>query len=326
MAADVDHPPAIDPALHERLHRWVTASLISPAEADAIEVFEAHLREAEPRRIPMITEALAYVGAALAAAAAAVLLGERWDELTPGVRVASIAIAFTVAFTSGAVLRGRRRDPAIERLTSVLWSVATGLFGWLAWLVAYDLLDLRGDAPALWCGVAITVLGGALYLALREGLQQIAVLAGILTIVGASIGPGAGLTLTVWGVGVAWTALGALDRLPPQRAAFIGGPLVALWAPLALTDGGEGIWMWLGLATAVGLIAVSLALHQNVLLGFGTVGVFAYLIRVFVRLFGDSAAMPVALLVAGGIVIVVAVWLARRSAAGVSRSARRSPS
>lgn len=326
MPADLDHPPAIDPALRERLHRWVAASLISPAEADAIGAFEARLREVEPRRIPMITEALAYVGAALAAAAAVVLLGERWDELTPGVRVASVATGFAVAFVGGALLHGRRRDPAIVRLTSVLWAVATGLFGWLGWLIAYGLLDLRGRVPALVCGIAVTVLGGALYVDLREGLQQIALFAGVLTIVGASIGDGTGLMVALWAIGVVWIVLGALHRLPPERAAFIGGPLVVLWAPMALGNGGDGVGVWIGLATAVMLVVASLVLREGVLLGFGTVGVFAYLIRVLVHLFGDTAAMPITLLIAGAVVIGLAVWLARRSTRAISRSARRSPS
>lgn len=328
MPADLDHPPSTDRALREQLRRWVDASLISSAEADAIRAFETHVHEVEPRRIPMIAEALAYVGASLAAAAGVALLGERWGDLTPGVRMASVSTAFAVAFVGGVLLRGRRGDPAIERFMSVCWGVATGLFGWLAWLLAHDVLELRGSTPVLWCGIAITALGGVLYLFLREGLQQIAVFAGLLTIVGASVAPGTGLALVVWGIGVGWTVLGALDRLPPERAAFICGPLVALWAPIALTDGGQGYGMWLGLATAVGLIVASLGLHQTVLLAFGTIGVFAYVIRVLVRVFGDTAAMPVALLITGAIVVAVAVWLARRSpgSASASRSARRSPS
>jgi hypothetical protein len=325
MHADLDHRPS-DPALHAKLHRWVAASLITSAEADAIEAFEERPLEAQPRRIPMITEALAYVGAALAAAAGAVLLGESWNDLTPGVRVAAVSLAFAVAFVSGALLRGRGADPAIVRLTSVLWGVAAGLFGWLGWLIAYDILELRGRAPALACGIAVTVLGGALYLVLREGLQQIAVFAGILTIVGASLADGMDMMVAVWAVGAAWIGLGALHRATPERAAFIGGPLVVLWAPMALGEVEGDVGMWLGLATAVALIVTSLALHQPLLLGFGTVGMFAYLIRVLVRLFGDTAAMPVALLVAGATVIVVAVWLARRSTREASRSARRSPS
>jgi hypothetical protein len=325
MPEDLTHPPPIDPALHEKLHRWVAASIISPAEADAIQAFEARPLEAEPRRVPMITEALAYVGAALAAAAAVVLLGDRWEELTPGVRVAAIGAGAVVAFAAGALVR-RSSDPAMVRLTSVLWAVATGLFGWLAWLVAHDLLEHRGSVPALACGIAITVLGAALYAALRQALQQIALFAGILTTVGASLGEGTDTSLAVWTVGVTWLVLGAIRRLPPERAAFIGGSVVVLWAPIALTDGGEGFGMWLGLATAVALVVASLTLHETVLLGFGTVGVFGYVIGVLVRLFGDTAAMPIALLVAGAIVIAVAIGLSRRSTRDASRSARRSPS
>lgn len=40
-------------------------------------------------------------------------------------------------------------------------------------------------------------------------------------------------------------------------------------------------------------------------------GVFGYLVRVLVRLFGGTAGMPIALLAAGAIVLAVAVGLAR---------------
>ncbi len=327
MSADLDHRPPMDPTLHAKLLRWVEQSLITPTEADAIETFEARRAEPTPRRVPLLTEALAYVGAALAGAAAAVLLGERWNDLTPAVRAASVGTAFVVTLAAGWVLR-RNDEPAIARLTSVLWAVATGLFGWLAWLIAYDVLDHRGRVPALVAGVAITALASPLYAMLRKALQQVGLFAGLLTIVGSAFGEGGqgtAVMVPVWIVAVAWVVLGGRGVLPPKRVAFVAGPLVALWAPMAFTNGGEGAGMWLGLATATALIVAGVTMHEPVLLGFGAVGVFGYLIRVLVYLFGDTAGMPVALLVAGAAVLAVAVGFARRSSSA-TRSARRSPS
>jgi len=321
MSADLDQRLPVDPRLHAMLHRWVAESLLTLAEADAIEAFEARESKVAPRRIPLLTEALVYVGAALAAAAAAVLLGERWDDLTPAARAASVAVAFLVMVVAGWALRGSE-DPALARVTSVAWFVATGLFGWLVWIIAYDVLDHRGRVPALVAGVAIATLGGALYLVLRRGLQQIAMLVGVLMIAGASFGEGSGTMIAVWVVAVAWIVAGGLGLLPPKDITFVGGPVVALWTPLALGAGDVG--MWLGLGTGIALVVAGVATHESVLLGFGAVGVFAYVMRVLVRLFGDTAAMPIALLVAGVVVLVLAVVYARRS--GTTRSARRSPS
>jgi hypothetical protein len=323
MSADLRHRHPTDPKLHTMLQRWVTQSLITPTEADAIEAFEGRETTRAQRGVPLLTEALIYVGAALAAAAAAVLLGQRWDDLTPVTRAVSAGTASVVALTAGWALH-RGKDPTFARAASVAWLVATGLSGWLAWLIAYDVLGHRGRVPALAAGVTMAVLGAFLYLVLRRGLQQIAVLVGVLTVVGASFGEGSDVMVAVWAVAVAWIVAGGFGLLPPKDIAFVCGPVVALWAPLALDVGDVG--MWLGLGTGIGLVVAGVALHQSVLLGFGAFGVFAYVIRVLVRLFGDTAAMPIALLAVGVIVLVLAVTYARRSGREPTQSARPRPS
>src|SRR4029453_4688330 len=78
-AFTVDRVPAGDDHCAVRLggdlprHRdeWVRASLITEAQADAIQAFED--RRTPRASVTLITEALGYLGAALAAAAAAVL-------------------------------------------------------------------------------------------------------------------------------------------------------------------------------------------------------------------------------------------------------------
>ncbi len=325
MPADLDHRPPVDPVLHAQLRRWVARSLITTEEAEAIEAFErasAPTVAAEPRRMPLLTEALVYVGAALAAAAAVVLLADRWEDLRSAVRVAAVGAACIVTLGAGLLLR-RSSDPAMARVTSVAWFVAVGLFGWMTWLVAYDLLELRGRVPALIAGVAVTVLGGALYAQLRRGLQQFAMVAGLMTVAGASVGEGTGAMLAVWAVAVAWTLVGVLGLLQPERAALVGGPAVAIWSPLAMPG---DVGMWLGLATGVALIVVGVTRREPILLGFGAFGVFVHLLRLLGRFFAGTAVMPIALLVAGAVVLALAVLYARRSGRGPTRTAPRSPS
>jgi hypothetical protein len=248
-------------------------------------------------------------------------MADRWEGLTPAVRVASVGVAFLGALGAGMLLR-RSADPAMVRVTSLAWCGATALFGWLAQLVAYELLDLRGRVPAMLAGVAVTVLGGALYALLRRALQQFAMVGGLLVLAGATFAEGPGAMVAVWAVAVAWTVVGALGLLPPERAALIGGPIVAIWAPL----GAEDFGIWLGLATGIALIAAGVTRRESILVGFGAFGVFVHLLRLLGRFFGGTAVMPVALLVAGAVVLTLAVVYARRSGQGPTRTAPRSPS
>jgi Predicted membrane protein (DUF2157) len=324
MSAHLDHRPT-DPELHRKLHAWVAASIITPREADAIEDFEAGEGvwvsvEPATHRVPLVTEALAYVGGALAAAAAAVLLGNNWSELTPAVRAVSVGVAATAAFAGGLLLRSSD-EPAFARLSSVLWFVATGLFAWFTWLISYDVLDLRGRVPVRVMGVETTVLAGALYAVRRRGLQQVALFAGLLMVFGASMPEGTPAMVALWGVAVVWIVLGILGTLDPTRVALAFGSLGALYVPLAAGQGSD-VGMWLGLGTGIAMLVASIALHETLLLGFGAVGVFGYALAVLVRLFGGTAAMPIALLAVGALVLVVAVVLARRT----TRTGPRSPS
>jgi hypothetical protein len=312
-----------DAALHDHLHLWVDASLISPDEADAIETFE-HVTQPEavptPRRIPLVTEALAYVGIALAAAAGAVLLGDRWDEFTPAARAISIGASAAVVFLAGLSLL-RSQDEAIARLASILWLIATGLLAADAFLIAHDVLDMRGRAPTFVMGVTTTIVGGALYAIRRRGPQQVGLLAGLFMLAGVV---STDLTVAfgaVWVVAVAWVVLGLAHRLPPSWTALVTGAVAALYAPLMMQQGSSHVGMWLGLATGVAFIVASVLLHETVLLAFGAVGAFVYLIQVIARLFGGTAGMPIALLAVGAVVLATAVWLARRS----TRTGPRSP-
>jgi hypothetical protein len=122
-----------------------------------------------------------------------------------------------------------------------------------------------------------------------------------------------------------WTVLAIAGKLEPKNAALAVGPVVALWAPMPMVNA-ETFGMWLGLGTGVAFIVVSVTLHEPVLLALGSLGVFAYTLRILIRLFGGTTAMPVALLVAGAGVLALAVLVARRTAGATRRAARRSPS
>ncbi|HZD78668.1 MAG TPA: hypothetical protein VE646_01325, partial [Actinomycetota bacterium] len=57
-----------DEDLRRHLEAWVARELISTEEAEAIRAFEVGTAPS-PRRVPLVTEVLAYLGAGLAIAA-----------------------------------------------------------------------------------------------------------------------------------------------------------------------------------------------------------------------------------------------------------------
>jgi hypothetical protein len=271
-----------------------------------------------------MTEALAYLGAALAAAAAAVLLGGRWEELAPAARATAIGAGAVIALAAGFALR-RSEEPAFVRTTSVLWFVGTGLTAWFVGLVAGDVLAYEGRVPLLAGGLAAIACGGILFALRRRGLQQIALLAGLVTVGAAAFEEAPAAPTAAWAIGVVWVLAAMVGQLRPARPAYGAGSLVALYAPVVTTSD-EGWGLWLGLGTATAVLAASVWRREPIMLGLGGVGLFGYLVGVLADRFGGTAAMPIALLLAGAVVFALALGYARRSGRAAIRTAPRSPS
>jgi hypothetical protein len=70
-------------------------------------------------------------------------------------------------------------------------------------------------------------------------------------------------------------------------------------------------WPVIGLLAGLGLMAISVRLDQNVLLGLGVAGLFVYIPMIIFEWFGESLGVPVALLIAGVILIGVVVATVR---------------
>jgi hypothetical protein len=312
MSAPQDLHGRIDPALHRRLHAWVDHSLITEQEADAIEAYEESLPSARPRRVPLATEALAYMGIALGAAAAAVLLGREWEDLSTTVRIVCVGAGALVLFLAGLPL-ARSKEPVYARLGSVLWLASTGLVAWFTWLVAYDGFDARGNVPACVAGAAMALVAGAMFAVTRRELQQIGLLIGLVMFGAAIFADPIPSSTVAWAIGVLWVALAAVGKLTPDWSAYATGALVALYTPAVIQGNDSDLGMWLGLVTGVALVAASVGLHEGILLALGAVGMFAYLVMVIANLFHGSAGVPIALFVAGAVTLGVALVLARRA-------------
>jgi hypothetical protein len=321
-AAD-DHCAVPPPGsgLPRHLDEWVRASLITEAQADAIRAFED--RRAPRASITLISEALGYLGAALAAAAAAVLVGRSWNDASPGLRILLPGVASLAMVAAGWSLR-RTEDAAIARLASVLWLLAAGLSGWFGGQLASDGFDASDQGVVLGVGIGVTVTAVPLYLVRRRTLQQLAVIAGLMILAAGTFwGSGISVGLAYLVLGFGWTALGWMGGAEPRRVSLTLGPLAGLTGALVVSGDRTNVGVWLGIAVSVGLVAASVSLRHTPMLGLGVGGLFAFSVWAIGFYFGETIGTPLVLLVAGLILLAVAFVAARLRGLTSERSSPR---
>jgi len=317
VAFRVDWRPAADDhcavrpgnGLPRHLEEWVRASLITEAQADAIRAFEDH---GAPRAsVTLITEALGYLGAALAAAATAVLVGRSWNDASPGLRILLPGVGSLVMVAAGWSLR-RTEDAAIARLASVIWLLAAGLSGWFGGQLASDGFDASDRGVVLGVGIGVTVMAVPLYLVRRRTLQQLGVIAGLMILVaGTFYGSAMSVGLAYVVIGIGWTALGWVGRAEPRGVSLTLGPVAGLTGALVASGDKANVGVWLGIAVSVGLVAASVSLRHTPMLGLGVAGLFAFSVWAIAHYFGETIGTPLVLLVAGVVLLAIAFVAAR---------------
>ncbi len=306
------------PELERQLRRWVRKGLISEEVAGSIWELERSpivLPEAAAplpvRRVPILTEVIGYLGAALTAAAFAVFVGRTWGDLETWQRLAMTGVGGLAFLGAGAAIN-RSQEPAVQRLAALLWVVGTaGLTGFTA-ILAVDVADLSDRSALLAVGATLIAIGGASYAYRRWALLQVPLVGGSGVLVGVAFFDEPfriGLGLTV--LGAVWAALGTLRLLPPASAALTIGSILALWGPTPMVDGSVGPALSMGVLVAAGVVALSAFARQPVVLGIGVVGLFIYLVRAIGYFFPGSIATALGLLVVGLALIVVVVLATR---------------
>jgi hypothetical protein len=280
------------------------------------------------RRIPLLTEAVAYVGTILLLAGGIAAIGQRWNGIGDWGHVGVLAGAAVLFLVIGIIVRPVR-EPAIQRLAGVVWFLSVACAGGAAGFATHDVYGNASDVTVLAVGVAGTLYSAALWLVRRRALQNAALFAGlVITICGAVVtvarGPGPApwlaLALALWGFGLAWAWLGWRRYVEPIWVTMPCGVILALTAP-SLTAGEHG-WVYaIGIATATAPMAASVPLQNTPLLALGTLAMFGYVTSVVVQYFHQSLGVPAALSITGVLILGLAVVSARL----MRRHIRRSP-
>jgi uncharacterized membrane protein len=301
--------------LDRMLERWTAAGIITADQARAIRATEKRDGRTS-RAIPSIAEVIAYVGAIFALSSVGFIASEVWEDIALGAQVGLVALMTGVFWIGGWWIQGEG-NPIRERLATVLWFISAGGFGWLADLVATDVLDVD-NGYALIIGLALSLYAGLLYNYRRTSLQQIALACGV-GFVCAGLSDVAGgddwFGLLLWLAGAGWIALTGTGVLNPRRTGFALGAVGVLVGSEAIAlnffESPDAFGLILGLASAAALLYLSVSLSEMVLLGFGTLGLFVFVLHIIGEYLADGLGGPVALLIAGIALLLVALMAVR---------------
>jgi hypothetical protein len=313
--------------LTSQLQSWRAEGLVSPEQAAAIFAFEAARPEAaRPPRRTLFAEAVGYVGAALAVGAIVMLVGDLWEDLATTPRLVLVGLLTVLLSGAGGALVRAERAP-MQRLATVLFTGAVAGVGWLATIVAVDVVFLQEGEIGLAVGLATFLVALPLYLLRRRPLHQLTLLVTVVIVAFSALSLPA-MSLDPWwyawtaiAIGGAWFALATGGWLHPRILGEVtGAVLVLLACQTPAADSYPWVLLALGVTLAGGLVALAVVRDRMHHLVVGALGLFVLVPQLVFALFGDAIGAPAALLVIGLLLVLLAVGIgrARREVGGVA--------
>jgi hypothetical protein len=293
---------------------WLKAGLITAEQAARLTT-PAALPAAAPRRegVPLVAEALAYVGGAVVVAGTSLLTAYYWRDLAAEWRFVLLAVVTALLVGAGAAVP-RRLGEAGRRLRGVLWLAATPACAGATTVLVVNLVDrFADDTEAVLVAAATTALAAVLWALHRFGLQQLAVLVSGAVLVGTGIqwsGLGVEPGVGVWLLGVAWAVLGVVRVIRPTELPLVLGSATAVFGSMTAGDSDAG--MVFVLVTVAAVVGTAIARHDLLLLGVGALATMVNVPAAMSRWFAGSVPAATALVVVGLLLVAVAVWMTRR--------------
>ena len=271
-------PPPGDAHLADDLDRWVLAGLLDPTQAAAIAAHERSLHGVTPsrtawapptppvpvaarRRIPVVAEALGYIGGILGTIGVTLLVQRSWADVGSTAHAAIAGVATVLLVVAGALVH-ERRDPALARLRWMLWLTATATAAVFGWVLADELIEVTsGELEAL----TIAAVTGALALVLwwnrTRPLQQVVALAAVLVAAGSLTGEFAGGVTTgvVVGLGGALMLAAGIALLTSIPALTTGvGAAGAMVGAFVIASEREGVGLPIACLVAATMLALAI--------------------------------------------------------------------
>jgi Predicted membrane protein (DUF2157) len=331
LARGVRQHSSLAPAeLQSLLDRWVAAGLITSQQAERIRDQEAGVSatavarsEGTPDGSPatsLMTEAVGYLGGVLIVVAAGLLTARMWSELSLSTELLLVAAIAAVLLAAGALVPDRRSPPG-SRLCAVLWLLSTVAFSALLVLVANQGLGWRDEDVAVLAAGGTAIYALALWWRHRHVVQQGVLLVSLVVAAAAATaelgGPEQLPGLAVVGVGASWFALGWSGRVGARRPAYLLGAGAAMFGALILSESPWG--QPLALATVAAILFAAVRFRDLALLAIAAIGALQVLPRMTETLFPNALAAPIALMVAGGLLVAAALYTARRGGGRFNR-------
>jgi len=268
-------------------------------------------------RAALLAETIGYAGGALVIVAGLYLAGDLWPKIPVGAELALAAVACAALGAAGAAL-GTSGSPPARRLRSVLWLMSTASLAAFTGILGGQVWELSLAGTALVAAAATGVYGAAQWWRTRAALQHLAVFASAAVLVATAVvqlGPGLGdwaPGLAIWALSALWGVAVSRGYLPPRGAGYFAAGFGLLAGAQLAMDVPAG--HLLALATVAGLLASGVFLREVWLAGLGAVGVLLVVPQTAERYLPESAAAPLAVFVAGAVLVISAVLLAKRRA------------
>lgn len=251
------------------LARWVAVGLLSEDQSARILAHEStpaptplrSLRAQLPtRRVPVVAEALGYLGGMLASIGLVLVVARYWPDMSTLGRLLLSGTGAWLFVGAGFSVR-EEADPALARLRWTMWLASAAATALFAVVLITDAFGVDRAETVVLASAGAVALESALLWGLRERpLQQLTCLGGVAVFLGALVAefaPTGAVGIGVWTVGAVFIVVG-LGRHTPLSALTVGSGAVAVigGAAIAVTA-----WPGFGLpfmvATAFGLLAVA---------------------------------------------------------------------
>jgi len=313
--------------LNQQLERWLADGIITAEQAEQMRLSAvgsppaASSEPAEEKRIPIVTEILGYVGAALAMWAVLFLVSEFWGNLTDWAQASLFGALALVFMAAGSALLDAE-EPALGRLSSVLWAASVIALGGALYVLFDPIAGLSIDTTWTLVGAIAAVVGGLMLRRQTSVAQHVVFFAGVTTALMSLLYVGLEPELFVfgfvaWGIGLVWIMVTRAGVLAPPTVGIVLGAIAMLYGAQMVAFEGEieTFGVLLGVVTAALFATAGIVMRERLAIVLGGIGIFWFVPQAMFHFFGETFGGMFGLFVSGLAIVALAIWFSRHKEA-----------